>query len=384
MVYYVTKEPDKLHQITLDELYGEDDIDVWERINNDNNTHTFKFAGEISKRIARRVNVPELIGKVHDLNVSLDTLDIWGKPREELYTTFYRPKREPGKFRRIDWPKPELYNAEVRIAKFLEDEFKVTHHTSAYAYIKQRDPSKAAKKHLQNKSNWYGYFDLSGFFPSTTLEFMMRQLSMVFPYSEVLKVEEGKVEMEKLLERCFLNGGLPQGSPTSPFLTNLFMIPVDYELTKLLRNYGGQRFIYTRYADDFQISSRYEFDIRNIECLLNRVLENFNAPYRIKEEKTKYVSVKGRNWFLGIMLNANYEMTIGHDRKKHIKKMVHAYVMDKRQGTKWDDEFIRKLWGDIAYLGQVEPVAQKNMLMWFNSKYHIDLLSSFKQDLATD
>ena len=39
------------------------------------------------------------------------------------------------------------------------------------------------------------------------------------------------------------------------------MIPVDFKLFKAFRSFNEQRFIYTRYADDFIISSKYDFDV---------------------------------------------------------------------------------------------------------------------------
>lgn len=36
------------------------------------------------------------------------------------------------------------------------------------------------------------------------------------------------------------------------------MIPVDFKLSNTLRNFEKQSFIYTRYADDFIISSKYD------------------------------------------------------------------------------------------------------------------------------
>lgn len=383
MVFYVTREPDKFHQISIEELYSEDDENSgWERINTDNNTHTVMFEGEISDRIKKRVDVSKLIDGVRQLNQKIRDAGILEQDRQSLYHTYFIPKQEAGKWRRIDEPEPVLKQTLREIADFLRDEFRVTHHTAAFAYIKQRDTMKCMRRHQQNESKWYAKFDLSGFFPSTTLEFLLQQLGMIFPYSEVMNDEQGRQELTQLLEVCFLNGGLPQGSPASPFLTNIMMIPVDYLMSRYLRNFHGIRYIYTRYADDFQISNKVDFDVKQVENLLIEVLNQFNAPFTLNAKKTRYGSTAGRNWNLGIMINQDNMMTIGRERKRHIKKMIHAYILDKRAGVNWDPEFIRKLWGDISYMGQVEPQAERGLLMWVNSKYHFDLLSSFKADLA--
>ena len=136
-----------------------------------------------------------------------------------------------------------------------EEDFHVLYHTSAFAYIKHRCTVDAVKRHQSNQSKWFAKLDLHDFFGSTTLDFVMSMFSMVFPFSEVVKIPEGKAQLRKALELAFLDGGLPQGTPISPLITNVMMIPVDFKLSKAFRDYDKQQFVYTRYADDFIISS---------------------------------------------------------------------------------------------------------------------------------
>ncbi|MCL2052843.1 MAG: hypothetical protein FWG90_00155 [Oscillospiraceae bacterium] len=46
---------------------------------------------------------------------------------------------------------------------------------------------------------------------------------------------DGVIELQKALSLCFSNGGLPQGTPISPFITNVMMIPLDHKLSNSLR-----------------------------------------------------------------------------------------------------------------------------------------------------
>ena len=152
--------------------------------------------------------------------------------------------------------------------------------------------------------------------------------SMVFPFSEIVKEPQGEAALRTAMSLAFLNGGLPQGTPISPLITNVMMIPVDFKLSNTLRNFEKQSFIYTRYADDFIISSKYDFDVRSVEELVVSTLNSFGAPFTINASKTRYGSSAGRNWNLGVMLNKDNEITVGHKKKKQIKEMVNGSAYD--------------------------------------------------------
>ena len=202
--------------------------------------------------------------------------------RSTLYETFHIPKKSGG-LRRIDAPKPELMNALRNLKTIFEEDFHALYHTSAFAYVKNRCTVDAVKRHQKNNSKWFGKLDLHDFFGSTTLDYVIKMFSMVFPFSEIVKLPNGEAELRKALDLAFLNGGLPQGTPLSPLITNVMMIPVDYKLANAFRDFDKQRFIYTRYADDFIISSKVDFDVHRVEKLVVDTLHEFGAPFTINE-----------------------------------------------------------------------------------------------------
>lgn len=300
--------------------------------------------------------------------------------RQDLYTTFYIPKKSGG-LRRIDAPKPELMDALRRLKTIFEEKFHALYHTSAFAYIKERSTLKAIQRHQNNESKWFGKFDLSNFFGSTTIDFVMQQLSMIFPFSEVVKYELGKNELRTALELAFLNGGLPQGTPFSPLITNVMMIPIDYRLANKFRDFGRQSFVYTRYADDFIVSSKYSFDVRMVERAMIDVLTEFNAPFSLNEEKTRYGSSAGRNWNLGIMLNKDNEMTVGHRAKKQFKNMLHSYALDRKKGVMWDRHDIQVMNGYYNYYRMVEKDTIDKIVEYINKETDCDVLRDIHEDL---
>jgi len=263
-------------QMSIDDLLFGTDADSTLINSNISNTKTYEVmtAGE---RFNRAFDFDGLINKLKEFNESVNYLR--EKPRSSLYYTFHIPKSSGG-LRRIDAPVIELKDALRKLKRIFENDFKALYHTSAFAYVKKRSHLDAIKRHQANESKWFGKYDLSNFFGSTTLEFVMRMFEMVFPFSEIMKYKTGREELEKALELAFLNGGLPQGTPISPLITNIMMIPIDFKLSNGFREFHDQSFVYTRYADDFLVRSRYTFDPKEVERILNRVSEIISRSYQ--------------------------------------------------------------------------------------------------------
>lgn len=381
MVYITVKQTPAYRQLTLEQLlFCTEELSPVVNYNK-TNTHTYEV-NRISRSMSRKLNtsVNYLIKSLEDFNASTDWLR--EKPRKSLYYTFFIPKKN-GKMRRIDAPSADLMNALRALKTIFEERFKVLYHTSAFAYIKKRSTIDAVKRHQSNESKWFGKYDLSNFFGSTTLEFVMQQFSMIYPFSEVVKDSNGKSQLAKALELCFLDGGLPQGTPISPLITNIMMIPIDFKLANALRDYNRQYYVYTRYADDFIISSKYDFDFREIEEVINSVLAEFNAPFKINNTKTRYGSSSGSNWNLGVMLNSNNDITVGYKNKKRFQAMVSSYVMAKRDGEEWDREKLQHLEGLRSYYHMVEPETIDKIMEALSQKFGMNIIQEIKNDLRS-
>lgn len=305
--------------------------------------------------------------------------ELYDADRQSLYKTFYIPKKSGG-LRRIDAPLPPLMDALTELRHILTIHFKAQYHTAAFAYIKNRSVIDAVKRHQDNNSNWFLKIDFHDFFGSTTPDFMMETLSKIYPFSKLVGCDRETLRVA--LDLCFLNGGLPQGTPISPMLTNLLMIPFDYLLTKKLNNLDGQRFVYTRYADDIHISSLKDFSPELIIRVVTDILHEVKAPYTFKQEKTHYGSRAGRNWMLGVMLNKDNDITVGYRNKKHFKAMLNNYILDhKNAKASWPLEDIQHMSGLLSYYKMIEPDYFKGLISYINNKYSIDFESTLKADL---
>lgn len=379
MPFITLKQSPKYHQVTFEEiLNGEVNVERFNQSPFTTNTRTY-YTHRIPEKFIERFDIQEMINVLRGFNISTENLR--KADRQELYNSFCIPKRTGG-LRHIDAPKPELMAALTTLKIIFENNLMALYHTTAFAYIKKRSTIDCIRRHQHNNSWWYLKTDFSNFFGSSTPEFIMSMLSEIFPFCEIIKDKSGKDELSKALSLCFLNGGLPQGTPISPMLTNIMMIPIDHVINRKLSQIKDQSFVYTRYADDILVSSRRNFDQNIVIGIMTEVLNFYKAPFTFKQEKTRYGSRAGSNWNLGIMLNKDNEISIGWKNKKNFRAMLNNYANDKKQGVKWELHDIQIVLGKLNYYKMVEPDYVKEAIKSVNGKFSIDIEQIMKQDIS--
>lgn len=374
MPFITVMQSPRHQQITLDQILS-GEVEIIQQSQNYISGTVTRYVKQLSPHLIEKANVADLVFALEKF-VS-DHNNLYEKDRHTLYRTFYIPKRSGG-LRQIDAPNDELMDALRELKTMFESNFGALYHTSAFAYIKNRSTIDSVKRHQANKSRWFLKTDFSNFFGSTTKEFLMKMLSEIYPFSEIILDEEGLRSLGKAIDLCLLDGGLPQGTPISPMLTNLMMIPIDYVLTKELRKEG---FVYTRYADDILISHEYNFDPKEKCEFINKTLERFDAPFQIKDSKTRYASSSGSNWNLGVMLNKDNEITIGYRKKKVFKAMCSNYITSKSNNAGWERHDIQVFGGLISYYMMIEPDYIKYIIDHYNKKYNVDIMGMIHDDL---
>ena len=312
-------------------------------------------------------------------------------PRSNLYEHFPIPKKTGG-LRWIDAPNPDLKKALDELKTLFQSWMFADHHTCAFAYVNDRSVISAAQKHQKFNAWWFAHFDFHGFFPSTTPEFVISQFELIYPFNLILAIPTGRAELLQALDLCFLNGGLPQGTPISPLITNIMMIPFDHTLAKTLNHFNSgkvnpdgtpitDRICYTRYADDIDISCKVIFNYHAVEREIVSLLAKMNAPFTLNESKTQFNSRAGRNWILGVMLNKDNQITIGYRKNKIFKATIDTYFRDKLQGKKWSDDDLQSFRGQIAWFTDVQPETTARIIQKYNAKYGLNLIASIRDDL---
>ena len=328
---------------------------------------------DVPQNAIDKANIPQMIAKLQSFVSRYD--DLYKAKRSDLYRTFFIPKNSGG-LRRIDAPHPPLMDALRELKNILEMDCGALYHTSAFAYVKQRCCVDAVKKHQRNESNWFLKLDFKDFFGSTTPEFLFRMVAQSFPFCEIVKNEQGREALLKALDLCFLNGGLPQGTPISPTLTNIMMIPIDHRIFNTL---AKRKIVYTRYADDLLISAVESFSKDKMSAFVNQVLSDMRAPFRINDAKTRYGSRKGSNWNLGVMLNKDNNITVGHMKKKHFKAALCNLICDAKNGKRWPPEEIQTLRGQLSFYRSVEPDYFNYVIRHMTEKFRVNVEHLLKE-----
>lgn len=125
----------------------------------------------------------------------------------------------------------------------------------------------------------------------------------LYRYFRTIGWDHESVRLLQML--CTKRGGLPQGAPTSPILSNLVNYRMDARLTGLA---GKSKATYSRYADDL-IFSFSEDNRRFIRGVLRRVVSILNDfGYRINRKKLQIMRQHNRQIVTGLVVNQKVQL----------------------------------------------------------------------------
>lgn len=170
--------------------------------------------------------------------IKLDYLISISNSQKDFYRFFNIPKSN-GKVRKIAEPLPLLKEIQYFILNSILIKIPCSVYSKAY---KPKSKLKSNAKFHRNKSTLIK-MDLKDYFPSLN-ENRVYEFFCGIGYNESVSVLLAKL--------CTLDKALPQGAPTSPYLSNLLTIELDEEIYKFCKETGN--LCYTRYADDISIS----------------------------------------------------------------------------------------------------------------------------------
>jgi retron-type reverse transcriptase len=187
---------------------------------------------------------------------------------EPHYREFTIPKRSGGK-RRILAPERELKALQRATLRRLLARLRV--HDAAMGFERGRSIVTNALAHRGQAVVLR--FDIRDFFPSTSA----KRVGKYFR-----RIGWNRPATKLLLRWCTHDGGLPQGAPTSPRLSNLVNYRLDARLAGMAATLSA---VYTRYADDITISFAEDDReaVHYIQRFVRRVVEA--EGYRLHHRK---------------------------------------------------------------------------------------------------
>lgn len=260
--------------------------------------------------------------------------------RNEKCYTYFRIRKRSGGHRLISVPEADLLCVQKWIHAYILS--KAKSHPACFSFLPKTSIRDCAVQHRGAK--WVIKVDISAFFGSISerdafdvfvrlgyrslVAFEMARIVTDAPRSSKRyaaspwKRASGSYTITQYMNSRV--GFLPQGAPTSPLLSNLFMIDIDSQLEALAVKHGLR---YTRYSDDMTFSTRGEYSRERAKKLVHAVAAIVRVKgLRINTSKTRIIPPGGRRVVLGLLTDG-VEPRLS--RKYRDALRMHIYHMRK-------------------------------------------------------
>lgn len=235
---------------------------------------------------------------------------------EEKYKVF-EIKKKNGKTRTIIAPVSGLKFIQENLSKILLAIHKAKF--CAHGFLKDRSIKTNAQRHVKKKI--VINLDLENFFPSINFG-RVRGIFMSHPF------EFSKNVATALAQVCCYEGYLPQGSPSSPIISNYICRRLDNQLLRFAKR---NKLNYTRYADDITFSTNLkaiptavgEIKDNSLEISgeLNEIISS--NGFEVNKEKVRFAFKNNRQEVTGLIVNSF--VNVNRKYIRHVRAMLHAW-----------------------------------------------------------
>lgn len=206
----------------------------------------------------------------------------------KLFYHNYKIPKKSGGYRQISEPYPSLKEIQRWILDNILSKVEVSVYAKAYVSGKSiRDNVR-----FHRKQDVLLSLDVKDFFESISP-------SLVYKVFENMGYASDVTTM--LTKLCCFNGGLPQGSPTSPAISNIIMKDFDVWIGSFVTKKGIR---YTRYADDLTFSGRFK-----PKEVISRVKKGlYQLGFKLNKEKTRIRRSHQRQMVTGVVVNEKLQL----------------------------------------------------------------------------
>ncbi|UBM61323.1 reverse transcriptase family protein [Candidatus Sulfidibacterium hydrothermale] len=262
--------------------------------------------------------------------------------RAVVYTPyFYRDfqiKKKNGKFRKISEPLPSLKEIQTWILENILSNIPIS--PFAKAYKKNTSIIENLRFHVNQPKVFT--LDLENFFPSIKTD----SIESIF-----LNVGYSKILSNLMAKLCTRDNSLPQGAPTSPYLSNIFFKPVDDIISRYCID---NKIRYTRYADDLSFSG--DFDENSLMEFVSNVISELNLT--INKNKTRLMTPNMRQTVTGIVVNKKTQVVF-HKRNNLRKDIYYIKKYGLHNHMKFrnikQSNYLEHLLGKVNFVLQLNP-----------------------------
>lgn len=254
---------------------------------------------------------------------------------------FYRNfsiKKDNGQLRNLHEPLPSLKEIQNWILKEILYKNKVSRYAKGYV------PNRSIKEHTIYHTGVKEVLtlDIKDFF--NTIDFsLVEKLFLDMGYSKRISNLITKI--------CYLEENLPQGAPTSPYISNLILLNFD----KVIGQYSLDNNIkYTRYADDLAFSGNLDKDI-----IIQTVKDELDKlGLKLNINKTKLMRQNDPQLISGIIVNKKPQ--VPKRERNQIRNTLH-YIKKfglenhMKHTSQNRRNYLKHLKGKVNYILQINP-----------------------------
>ncbi|WP_419765390.1 MAG: reverse transcriptase domain-containing protein [Arcobacter sp.] len=241
-----------------------------------------------------------------------------------------------------------------------------------FSYRKGVSTIDAIKPH-KNKKFIYTT-DIQSFFTHIETE-KIKHIILENKNNYIILEEDIEKYIDNILSLVTYKNVLPIGAPTSPKISNAYLLKLD----NLVQEYCEKNeIIFTRYSDDFIFSSDSKEKLINLDDILEGSLEKSEyLNLTINRKKTKLQRQGSNITLLGLTITPQGHITVNKKIKNDLEILLHFYLTDK---SKFNDVFennysskIEKVSGVISHINSID----KTYVSKLRKKYGSYIVNSF-------
>jgi hypothetical protein len=217
--------------------------------------------------------------------------------------------------------------------------------SASYAYRKKKNIVMCANQHLS--STVFFKTDIHAYFDSISEDRMLKRIYRL----HLVKLDRSV--LAEITKACFYQGRLPIGFVTSPVLSDIFLVTLDRKYAK------NKNVVYTRYADDFIVSTSGENSHKKLIAFrlqMEQDLGYLDLELNRKKTYIRTLAVPGDAiHVLGLNIvktetNTN-RITISDRYVRKTCKAICAWLTGADPGADPDATFA-KVYGQISFIRQ--------------------------------